>query len=79
MLSKGFQTLPILGIYGAMSRDNYQIETAKHCLVQSKTFTDQSLNAISINRTGTSFFRNRQTESSTTKLVGPGKYQKKSI
>jgi hypothetical protein len=79
MLSKGVQTLPILGIYSAMSRDNHKIESAQPYLIQSKTLTDQALESISVNGFGTTLFRNRQTESGTIEPVGSGKYQKQSI
>lgn len=79
MLSKGFQTLPILGIYGAMSRDNHQIESGEMCLVGSETFPNQTLEPVSIHGTSTTLLRDSHTESPIVELVRPAKHQKQPV
>jgi hypothetical protein len=79
MLSKGVQTLPILGIYSAMSRDNHQIESGEHPLVLSEAFPNQTFDATPVHSSSTTLLGNRQAKSCVIELIGPGKHQKQSI
>lgn len=79
MLPKGFQTLPILGIYGAMSRDNHKIESLEKSLIDSETLPNQTLDPVSVHRGTTTLFRDSQTNSPIAKLIRFPKYQKQPV